>query len=219
VASTSYSPYDCVSDNNSSFVCILATSGSTHPQFDGTHWALIAAQGSPGTAAGDNITGNGTPGTLAEFSTASLLVSSPITDNSTTHTLSTTDTFTSVNVPLNSNLHSIFWVIPAGGVINTGVSGDLALSENYTILSWQMVINQTDNFTMSIRQKSSQPLAAADNITGSGPPTITNGISATGTSFSGWSTTTLAAGNWLEFNVDSNTGATRCTLILNVQQQ
>jgi hypothetical protein len=45
---TSYVADDAVGYNGASWFCILATSGTTTPDLDTTHWALLAAQGAQG---------------------------------------------------------------------------------------------------------------------------------------------------------------------------
>jgi hypothetical protein len=45
VSGTSYSAYDIVYYNGSSYNCILATSGTTTPDQDPTHWTLMAVAG------------------------------------------------------------------------------------------------------------------------------------------------------------------------------
>jgi hypothetical protein len=46
VSGTSYSTYDMVSYGGASYVCILAISGTTSPDSDGTHWSLVAGSAS-----------------------------------------------------------------------------------------------------------------------------------------------------------------------------
>lgn len=46
----SYVKDDAVGYNGASWFCILATSGTTTPNLDTTHWALMAAQGATGPA-------------------------------------------------------------------------------------------------------------------------------------------------------------------------
>ena len=45
---TPYVADDAVAYDGASWFCILATSGTTPPDADATHWALLAAQGAPG---------------------------------------------------------------------------------------------------------------------------------------------------------------------------
>lgn len=48
VSGTSYVANDAVSYDGASWFCILATSGTTAPDLDATHWALLASQGAQG---------------------------------------------------------------------------------------------------------------------------------------------------------------------------
>jgi hypothetical protein len=48
VSGTSYILNDAVGYNGASWFCILATSGTTAPNVDTTHWALLASQGAIG---------------------------------------------------------------------------------------------------------------------------------------------------------------------------
>ena len=45
---TSYAGDDAVGYGGASYFCILATSGTTAPNLDPTHWALLASQGATG---------------------------------------------------------------------------------------------------------------------------------------------------------------------------
>ena len=58
ITGTSYVPYDTVSDNGSSYDCILAVSGSTHPVSDGSHWSIVASKGDTGTTGATGATGS-----------------------------------------------------------------------------------------------------------------------------------------------------------------
>jgi hypothetical protein len=48
VSGTSYVADDAVGYDGASWFCILATSGTTTPDLDATHWALLASQGAQG---------------------------------------------------------------------------------------------------------------------------------------------------------------------------
>ena len=48
VSGTSYIADDAVGYDGASWFCILATSGTTNPSADATHWALLASQGAQG---------------------------------------------------------------------------------------------------------------------------------------------------------------------------
>ena len=50
ISGTSYVADDAVGYSGASYFCILATSGTTTPNLDTTHWALLASQGAVGPA-------------------------------------------------------------------------------------------------------------------------------------------------------------------------
>jgi hypothetical protein len=57
VSGTSYVADDAVGYNGASWFCILATSGTTTPNLDTTHWALLASQGAQGIQGVQGATG------------------------------------------------------------------------------------------------------------------------------------------------------------------
>ena len=69
VSGTSYVADDAVAYNGASWFCILATSGTTTPNLDTTHWALLASQGAQGVQGIQGIQGlqgiQGIPGSPA----------------------------------------------------------------------------------------------------------------------------------------------------------
>ena len=70
VSGTSYVADDAVGYDGASWFCILATSGTTAPDVDSTHWALLASQGAVGPAGAQGPTGpqgpSGGAGTLQQ---------------------------------------------------------------------------------------------------------------------------------------------------------
>ena len=61
VSGTPYIEDDAVSYNGASYFCILATSGTTAPDLDFTHWALLASQGATGPQGVQGPTGSQGP--------------------------------------------------------------------------------------------------------------------------------------------------------------
>ena len=57
VSGTSYAADDAVGYGGASYFCILATSGTTNPSVDTTHWALLASQGALGPQGPTGATG------------------------------------------------------------------------------------------------------------------------------------------------------------------
>lgn len=70
VSGTSYVADDAVGYDGASWFCILATSGTTAPDLDPTHWALLASQGAQGIQGVQGPTGpqgpSGGSGTLQQ---------------------------------------------------------------------------------------------------------------------------------------------------------
>jgi len=70
VSGTSYVADDAVGYDGASWFCILATSGTTTPDVDSTHWALLASQGAIGPQGAQGPTGaqgpSGGAGTLQQ---------------------------------------------------------------------------------------------------------------------------------------------------------
>jgi hypothetical protein len=61
VSGTSYVADDAVGYSGASYFCILATSGTTNPAADTTHWALLASQGAIGPQGPTGATGAAGP--------------------------------------------------------------------------------------------------------------------------------------------------------------
>jgi hypothetical protein len=61
VSGTSYVADDAVGYDGASWFCILATSGTTAPDLDTTHWALLASQGAQGPTGAQGPSGSLVP--------------------------------------------------------------------------------------------------------------------------------------------------------------
>lgn len=86
-----------------------------------------------------------------------------------------------------------------------------------TITGWEMVADASGSVVIDIWKDTYANYApvVGDTITGSAKPTITTATKANSTTLTGW-TTSLAAGDYLEVNVDSVTTITNVTLTLTV---
>lgn len=87
----------------------------------------------------------------------------------------------------------------------------------FTITGVTMGADQSGSIVIDIWNDThaNYPPTDADSITASAPPTITTATKSQDTTLTGW-TTSVAAGTWLKFNVDSCTTITQCTLALHV---
>jgi len=86
-----------------------------------------------------------------------------------------------------------------------------------TITGWELVANTTGSVVIDIWKDTyiNYPPTVGDTITASAKPTLTAESKANSTTLTGW-TTALAAGDYIEVNVDSVTTITNVTLTLTV---
>lgn len=113
-------------------------------------------------------------------------------------------------------LGTISYVIDGGGgVIQTGIAGDLEIPFACAITAVTMLADQSATITVDIWKDTlaSYPPTNDDSITASAVPTITADTNSQDTTLTGW-TTAVTAGDTLRFNVDANDNATRCVISL-----
>jgi len=115
---------------------------------------------------------------------------------------------------------SITFIIDGGGsVITTGVKGYLEIPFGCTITRSTLIADQSGSIVIDIWKDTyaNYPPVDADSITASAPPTLSGAIKSQDSTLTGW-TTTIAAGDILGYNVDSNpaTSITQVTLSLRV---
>lgn len=87
VSGTSYVADDAVGYGGASYFCILATSGTTDPSIDITHWALLASQGAIGPQGAQGPTGPQGAG-ASQTLQQTVDLGNTITNGSVTSTLS-----------------------------------------------------------------------------------------------------------------------------------
>jgi len=113
---------------------------------------------------------------------------------------------------------SVSLIIDGGGTaILTGIKGDLTIPFNCVIDQWTLLADQSGSIVVDIWKDSyaNYPPTVADTITGSALPTISGSTKGQSSTLTGW-TATIAAGDTLRFNVNSNSGIIRVTLSLRV---
>jgi len=105
----------------------------------------------------------------------------------------------------------------AGSAITTGIKGYLRIPYACTISSVDLVADQTGSIVIDVWKDTyaNFPPTDADSITASAPPTLSSAQKSQDSTLTGW-TTSLAAGDYLAFNVDSVSTVTRVTLALKV---
>jgi hypothetical protein len=84
-----------------------------------------------------------------------------------------------------------------------------------TITGWTIIADQTGSVVIDILKATYAGFPTVTTITGSAKPTMTAATKATSTTLTGW-TTALAAGDVLEFNVDSITTCEQVYIVLDV---
>lgn len=118
----------------------------------------------------------------------------------------------------SDNVAAITWVIDgAGSTITTGNKRGLLIPFACTITAWSIGLDQSGSIVIDIWKdtQANYPPTIADTITASAKPTVSTATNATSSTLTGW-TTSIAAGDWLFFNVDSVTSATLATIVLTV---
>jgi hypothetical protein len=105
----------------------------------------------------------------------------------------------------------------SGSVISTGVKGYVRVPVACTITAHHLVADVSGSIVIDIWKDSyaNFPPTVADTITASAKPTLSSAQKATDSTLTGW-TTSLSAGDFLGFNVDSVATVTRVTLQLTV---
>lgn len=110
-----------------------------------------------------------------------------------------------------------FVIDGGGGVITTGIKGDLEMPFSGTITAVRMFADQTGSAVVDIWKDTyaNYPPTVADTITAAAKPTITAANRSENTTLTGWNTA-IAVGNILRFNVDSAATITRLTIVLTI---
>jgi len=128
------------------------------------------------------------------------------------------------NLQMTSNQRTsviTFIIDGGGGVITTGIKGDIEVPFSCTLVSATLLADASGAIVVDIWKDdySAYPPTDADSMPGGSgtPPTISaSGVKSQDTSFTNWSSTSITAGQTIRVNVDSCTTITRCTLSLKV---
>jgi hypothetical protein len=128
--------------------------------------------------------------------------------------VATTGTFTK-----NGNdvtVGTVTYVIDGGGsTITTGSKGFLQIPFACTVNNWTIVADQSGSIVVDVKRSTYSGFPTTSSIAGSEKPTLSSVQKNQDLSLSTW-TTSIAAGDILEFNVDSVTTVQRVTLALQV---
>lgn len=102
-----------------------------------------------------------------------------------------------------------------GSAITTGVKGYVRVPYAMTITEWELVADQSGSIVIDVWKDTyaNYPPTVADTIAGTEKPTLSSATKNQDTSLSSW-TTSVAAGDYIGFNVDSATTVTRVHLAI-----
>lgn len=108
------------------------------------------------------------------------------------------------------------YIIDGGGATpTTGSQGYLFFPFACTINSVTMLADQSGSIVVDIKKGAYSAFPTTSSICASAKPTISSAQKSQDTTLTGW-TTSISANDVLEFNVDSVTSITRCTVGLKV---
>lgn len=140
---------------------------------------------------------------LAQITTSNKVATSALTGNMPT-------------VGITADL--VFKIDGGGSAIATGSAGYLGPIDLAGTLNSVTIVSDTSTSTVVDIKKSAAPTYPATSITtssicASAKPTLSSKVAAQDTTLTGW-TTAIAVGDILEYNVDSNSAATKLTITL-----
>ena len=104
-----------------------------------------------------------------------------------------------------------------GSVISTGSKGYKVIQEDCTITGWTIVGKESGNCVVDVKKCTYANFPATTSISGSEKPTLSSAQKNQDNSLSSW-TTSLVAGDILEFVVDSVSTVTRVSLFVNISK-
>ena len=105
-----------------------------------------------------------------------------------------------------------------GSVLTIGTKAYTMVPYSGTIVSWTVFADQIGSVVIDVWKDSyaNYPPTVADTITGVDKPTLSAQIKNQNTSLTGWTNTTVNAGDVFAFNIDSVSTITRVTLQLKI---
>ena len=119
------------------------------------------------------------------------------------------------NIIVSSKAPAVFGITIDGGgsAITTGVKGYVRVPYAMTITEWELVADQSGSIVIDVWKDTyaNYPPTVADTIAGTEKPTLSTATKNNDTSLSTW-TTSVSAGDYIGFKVDSATTVTRVHL-------
>lgn len=109
-------------------------------------------------------------------------------------------------------------IIDGGGAtITTGDKGFIEIPFAATIIAARIVADVSGSMVVDIEKATYSGLFSTSSICASAKPTLSSARKNEDTTLTGW-TTSVAAGDWLLFQVDSCSGISRATVALTMQK-
>jgi hypothetical protein len=112
-------------------------------------------------------------------------------------------------------VRAINLVLSGGGeVLELGPVGRIVIDEACVIGGWTLIADQVGSLVMDVRRATPGAFPVFGSIAGLNKPTLANSQRAVSSSLAGWSVTALAAGDMLEFAVETVALITGATVAL-----
>jgi len=146
----SYVEDDAVGYNGASWFCILATSGTTAPNLDPTHWALLASQGAQGIQGEQGPVGPQGPAGLSATKTFGSLEIDNVSPYQVLsfdlNSIVTTGAFDKVVLPSDANIGDIVYVFAMNNSNSFSVRGNQSGS---SLISTGGIATQTSSLSVA----------------------------------------------------------------------
>ncbi len=104
-----------------------------------------------------------------------------------------------------------------GSVPATGIKGFLQIPYACTIVGWTIIADQSGSCSIGVKKSTFAGFPTTASIVASAPPNLSSQQNATSTTLTGW-TTTINAGDILEFDLNSVSTCQRITLELQLSR-
>ena len=118
------------------------------------------------------------------------------------------------NIGITGTPSALNYIIDGGGsTITTGAKGAVEVPFACTIISARLFADQTGSIVIDVKKAAYSGVPTFSSIAASAKPTLSSAQKAQDSTLVGW-TTSVAAGDWILFNVDSVSTITRVTVSL-----
>lgn len=150
------------------------------------------------------------------FATATTPGLVPTPPNDATKYLDGTGAFSK---PSGSGLVCVVGITIDGGgsAPSTGTKGFIQVPFAATITGWTIIADQSGSCSIGVKKSTFAAFPTTSSIVASAPPTLSSQQNATSTTLTGW-TTTINAGDVLEFDLSSVSTCQRITLELQISR-